>query len=91
MKVVLNIPDEFLQHFYSDRFKDSLERLEASHLLAGNYERELCQMLIKAFDESLVFSEATIEQLREDESPCNNCQEFDCTYCEYNRIKGDTP
>lgn len=76
MKIVIDIPDEFIQHFYSDRFKDSLERLEAdSHLLAGNYEKELCQMLIKAFDESLVLSEAIIDQLCEDENPCNNCQD----------------
>lgn len=85
MKIVIDIPDEFIQHFYSDRFKDSLERLEVdSHLLAGNYEKELCQMLIKAFDESLVLSEATIEQLCEDENPCNNCQEYSCDMCEYN-------
>ena len=85
MKTVIDIPDEFIQHFYSDRFKDSLERLKAdSHLLAGNYERELCQMLIKAFDESLVLSEATIEQLCVGENPCNNCQEYSCYMCEYN-------
>lgn len=85
MKIVIDIPDEFIQHFYSDRFKDSLERLEVdSHLLAGNYERELCQMLIKAFDESLVLSEATIEQLCEEENPCNNCQEHSCYMCEWN-------
>ena len=84
MKIVLAIPDEFIQHFYNDRFKDSLERLKAdSHLLAGNYERELCQMLIKAFDGSLILSEATIEQLCE-ENPCNNCQEYSCYMCEYN-------
>lgn len=87
MKIVIDIPDEFIQHFYSDRFKDSLERLEAdSHLLAGNYEKELCQMLIKAFDESLILSEATLGQLwdEEDENPCNNCQEYSCYMCEYN-------
>ena len=85
MKIVIDIPDEFIQHFYSDRFKDSLERLNVdSHLLAGNYEKELCSMLIEAFDKALVLSEATIDQLCEDENPCNNCQEYGCYMCEYN-------
>ena len=76
MKIVIDIPDEFIPHFNSDRFKDSLERLESdSHLLAGNYEKELCQMLIKAFDESLILREATIDQLCEDENPRDNRQD----------------
>lgn len=86
MKIVIDIPDEFIQHFYDDRFKDSLERLSAdSHLLAGNYEKELCQMLIESFDKAKSISDITIEELCEEENPCNNCQEYySCYYCEYN-------
>ena len=50
MKIILTIPNEFREHFFIDRFEDSLHRLNAdAHLLAGNYEQELVIMLIKAF------------------------------------------
>ena len=53
MRIEIEIPKEFEQHFNHDRFEDSLSRLYADvHLLAGNYERELAEMLIKAFGES---------------------------------------
>lgn len=50
MKLLINIPKEFEQHFQADRFEDSLHRLSAdAHLLAGNYEQEIAMMLIKSF------------------------------------------
>lgn len=50
MKLLINIPKEFEQHFQMDRFEDSLHRLSAdAHLLAGNYEQEIVTMLIDAF------------------------------------------
>lgn len=50
MKIEIDIPKEFESHFRHDRFKDSLSRLYAdAGCLAGNYERELCDMLIEAF------------------------------------------
>lgn len=50
LKVLIDIPDEFLAHWNRDRFADSLQRLEAdANLLAGNYEKELAEMLIQAF------------------------------------------
>lgn len=53
MKIKIEIPKEFEEHFKRDKFEDSLNRLYADvHLLAGNYERELAEMLIKAFKES---------------------------------------
>lgn len=55
MKVTIEIPKEFAFHWNKDRFKDSLERLrEDINLLAGNYEKELVNMLIKAFKEAEV-------------------------------------
>ena len=50
MKVLIEIPEAFISHFQMDRFKDSLQRLEADvHKLAGRYERELADMLVDAF------------------------------------------
>lgn len=53
MKVILDIPKEFENHFKNDRFSDSLQRLKADARfgdgLAGKYETELADMLIKAF------------------------------------------
>ena len=51
MKITLDVPKVFEGHFATDRFKDSLERLKAdSHCLSGTYEKELVDMLIKAFE-----------------------------------------
>ena len=50
MKLLVDIPKEFEQHFQTDRFEDSLHRLSAdAHLMAGNYEQETAVMLIEAF------------------------------------------
>lgn len=54
MKLLIDIPKEFEQHFQADRFEDSLHRLSAdAHLLAGNYEQETAVMLIKSFKSSV--------------------------------------
>ena len=50
MKIIIDIPVEFEEHFNKDRFKESLDRLNADvHCLAGNYEKELTDMLVEAF------------------------------------------
>lgn len=50
MKIIIDISKEFVRHFEQDRFADSLDRLKSdAHLLAGNYEKELMDMLIGAF------------------------------------------
>lgn len=50
MKLLIDIPKEFEQHFQADRFDDSLHRLSAdAHLLAGLYEQETALMLSEAF------------------------------------------
>ena len=52
MKIMIEIPKEFEEHFQQDRFEDTLHRLNAdAHLIAGNYEQETAIMLIKAFKE----------------------------------------
>lgn len=53
MRIEIEIPKEFEEHFKQDKFEDTLHRLNAdAHLLAGNYEKETAIMLIKAFRES---------------------------------------
>ena len=58
MKLVIDIPKDFEKHFSEDKFKDSLERIKADlnedFVFAGNYERELLDMLIVAFEEARI-------------------------------------
>ena len=55
MKLLIDIPKEFEQHFQKDKFEDSLTRLSAdAHLLAGLYEQETVSMLIYAFKYSIL-------------------------------------
>lgn len=61
MKLIIDIPQEFEKHFNEDRFKDSLERIEADihdcinetaqnvPAISGNYELELVEMFVTAF------------------------------------------
>lgn len=58
MKVVIDIPREFISHWKKDKFKDSLERVSADiaqyrldhrYTLSGIYEEETISMLIEAF------------------------------------------
>ena len=52
MKIVIDIPKEFKEHFKEDRFEDSLARvasdIESFGLLAGRYEQETIIMLRQA-------------------------------------------
>ena len=61
MRIEIDIPKEFEEHFKQDKFKDSLERIMAdiNHslengdcLCAGRYEYETIEMLVKAFEDS---------------------------------------
>lgn len=55
MKIEIEIPKEFEEHFYQDRFEDTFHRLSAdAHLIAGNYEQETANMLIKAFKDGKI-------------------------------------
>lgn len=53
MKIVIDIPKEFEEHFKSDRFEDSLARIASDiesfgFQLAGRYEQETITMLREA-------------------------------------------
>lgn len=60
-RIILKIPTEFEKDFNENRFQDCLQRLIADTkerfeidniLSAGIYEIEICNMLIKAFNEA---------------------------------------
>ncbi len=65
MTISIEIPKEFEEHFNTDKFKDSLERIrvdvECARLsyptMSGLYEVELIKMLRAAFDVSEVIKE----------------------------------
>ena len=57
MKIEIEIPEEFEEHFYKDKFSESFGRIIADiesdterTLLAGNYEKEVVEMLKTAFE-----------------------------------------
>ena len=60
MRIEIDIPKEFEEHFKQDKFKDSLERimadikysLENGDYLCCKYEYETIEMLEKAFEDS---------------------------------------
>ena len=62
MKIIIDIPDEFEQHWNKDRFKDSLQRLKMdANYLAGLYEEELTDMLVDAFQDAQIVEVAKNE------------------------------
>lgn len=68
MRIEIEIPKEFEEHFNQDKFEDTLHRLSAdAHLIAGNYEQETAIMLIKAFADSkpAYDPEAVVAELEE--------------------------
>lgn len=83
MKIVINIPKAFENHFNYDRFEDSLERIKFSILdgtsLCGNYEVETMDMLIKALKESTKLQEGQW---------LDDCGGVKCSCCGY-RIDDD--
>lgn len=59
MKLLIEIPKEFEEHFNNDRFKDSLKRIRTDiqyhgNPLSGLYERELIEMLRNAMTKAEV-------------------------------------
>ena len=49
-RISINIPAEFAADWKADRFEDALRRLSAdAHCVAGQYEKETAEMLIRAF------------------------------------------
>lgn len=82
MRIEIEIPKEFEEHYNQDKFKDSLERIMAdikhsldseNCLCAGRYEYETIEMLEKAFENSKsVYSvDKIVKKLEENARPVN--------------------
>ena len=54
-RLEINIPEEFERDYTNDKFKDFFSRVLCdieNGVLCGNYEKEIAEMFIEAFDES---------------------------------------
>lgn len=57
MKVTIDIPREYERDFIADKFKDFFSRVIADidySGLCGNYEKEIAEMFLEAFDKAIV-------------------------------------
>ena len=55
MKIIIDIPNEFTEDYIVDKFKDFFSRVITDidcKGLCGNYEKEIAEMFIKAFENS---------------------------------------
>ena len=55
MKIIIDVPKEFTQDYIADKFKDFFSRVITDidcKGLCGNYEKEIAEMFIKAFENS---------------------------------------
>lgn len=56
MEIKINIPNNFTDDYIADKFKDFFSRVIADidcKGMCGRYEKEIAEMFIKAFDESI--------------------------------------
>lgn len=56
MEIKINIPKDFTRDYIADKFKDFFSRVIADidcKGMCGRYEKEIAEMFIKAFDESI--------------------------------------
>lgn len=67
MRLMIDIPDEFVDHFNRDRFEDSLMRIKTdvdntidklNGHVSGRYEKETVDMLIETFKNAMVIDDA---------------------------------
>lgn len=57
MKLTIDIPREYERDFIADKFKDFFSRVIADincDGMCGNYEKEIAEMFLEAFDKSIV-------------------------------------
>ena len=79
MKVVIDIPKDFEGDYIVDKFKDFFSRVIADidcKGMCGNYEKEIAEMFLKAFDESIEANKTCNCQHNgnpRDNEPCCRC------------------
>ena len=57
MKIIIDIPNDFTGDYIADKFKDFFSRVIADmdySGLCGNYEKEIAEMFLEAFDKAIV-------------------------------------
>ena len=57
MKLTIDIPREYERDFSADKFKDFFSRVIADidySGLCGNYEKEIAEMFLEAFDKAII-------------------------------------
>lgn len=57
MKLTIDIPKGYERDFITDKFKDFFSRVIADinyNGLCGNYEKEIAEMFLEAFDKAIV-------------------------------------
>lgn len=57
MKITINIPREYERDFIADKFKDFFSRVITDincNEMCGNYEKEIAEMFLEAFDKAIV-------------------------------------
>lgn len=57
MKITINIPREYERDFITDKFKDFFSRVITDincNEMCGNYEKEIAEMFLEAFDKAIV-------------------------------------
>ena len=94
MRIEIEIPKEFEEHFKQDKFKNSLERimvdiwhsLEIGNCLcAGNYEYETIEMLAEALENSRQAYDVdkVIEELYEERTEILLSNDYECEIINY--------
>ena len=69
MKLVIDIPKEFEEHFNNDRFQESFKRILSDincydSLFTGLYEEELIRMLSESINKGIIFRSDNNEKHR---------------------------
>lgn len=78
MKVVIDIPNDFTGDYIVDKFKDFFSRVIADinyDGICGNYEKEIAEMFLKAFDDSeeKISCDCQYNSNSRDNEPCCRC------------------
>lgn len=78
MKVIIDIPNDFTGDYIADKFKDFFSRVIAdidNRGSCGNYEKEIAEMFLKAFDDSKekISCNCQNNSNSRDNEPCCRC------------------
>lgn len=78
MKVIIDIPNDFTGDYIADKFKDFFSRVIVDvdcKGMCGNYEKEIAEMFLKAFDnsEEKISCSCQHNSNSRDNEPCCRC------------------